>query len=276
MTLRILARGGGDLASGAIIRLHRAGWSVLVTELAQPRTVRRGAAFAQAVYDGETVLEGVRARLVDGLPGVLAAQAAGAIPVLIDPGVSILSAYEPDVVLDGRMLKRSPELSLDAAALIIGLGPGFSAGQDCHVVIETNRGPDLGRVIWEGQAQADTGIPERVGEYRSERVLRAPVQGQLRALAVIGAMLTLGDDVAQVDGERVRAPFAGVLRGIMMDGLTVQQGEKIGDLDPRGDPELCWKISDKALAIGGGVLEAVLSWKSGRSGKNGALSPEGR
>jgi xanthine dehydrogenase accessory factor len=143
-------------------------------------------------------------------------------------------------------------------------GPGFTAGQDCHAVIETNRGPDLGRVIWQGQAQPDTGVPEQVGDFQAERVLRAPVDGKMLKPSVeIGTLLAEGDEIAQVAGEIVRAPFAGVLRGLMMDGLLVQRGEKIGDLDPRSDPQLCWKVSDKALAIGGGVLEAVLTWQAG-------------
>jgi xanthine dehydrogenase accessory factor len=148
---------------------------------------------------------------------------------------------------------------MEQALLAIGLGPGFQAGLDCHAVIETNRGPALGRVIWQGGAQDDTGIPERVGAYRSERVLRAPAAGVLDAVAEIGALLAEGDLVARVGVAEVRAPFHGVLRGLLHPGLEVRTGEKIGDLDPRGDPALCWLVSDKALAVGGGVLEAILS-----------------
>lgn len=262
MGLRILVRGGGDLASGAIMRLHRAGWQVIVLELGEPRSVRRYVSFAQAVYAGEFRVEEILARRVESLDEVFQAIDVGIIPVLVDPGLNTLISFQPHVILDGRMMKKPPETGLDAAELVIGLGPGFIAGENCHAVIETNRGPFLGRVIWQGKAQDDTGIPEQVGNYRVERVLRAPETGRLEALAEIGQHVDAEQVVARVGAKTVLAPFKGVVRGLIKDGLLVRLGEKIGDVDPRDDPQLCWLVSDKALSVGGGVVEAILSTKS--------------
>lgn len=263
--LRILVRGGGDLASGAIIRLVRAGWQVLLVELPQPLAVRRMVSFSQAIYDGRIRIEDVTARRVDNLAAARAAWQAGELPVLVDPDAAAREKFQPHVLVDARMRKRPSELNLDAAPLVIGLGPGFEAGVDCHAVIETNRGPFLGRVIWSGAAEADTGIPEGVSGKRAERVLRAPRDGSLHALAQIGDRLRPGEPIAAIDDARIPAPFAGVLRGLVQDGLVVQAGDKVGDLDPRNDPRLCWLVSDKALSVGGGVLEAILSYPLFRS-----------
>lgn len=263
MTLRILVRGGGDLASGAVMRLHRAGWQVLVTELAQPLAVRRYVSFAQAVYAGELRIEEITARRVDSPAEVEAALAQGVVPVAVDPDLVLGATFAPQVILDGRMRKKPPETRPGAPGslpLVIGLGPGFEAGIDCHAVVETNRGPFLGRVIWQGAAQEDTGVPEQVGSFRGERVLRAPVSGLLEAAVDIGSLLKEGDLIASVGGRPLRAPFDGVLRGLLMGGLRVTRGDKIGDIDPRSDPRLCWLVSDKALAVGGGVVEAILAW----------------
>ncbi len=259
MDYRILVRGGGDLASGVIARLHRAGWLVLVTELASPRAVRRYVSFAQAVYDGEIRVEDITARLVKNQSEAEQAISAGIVPVMEDLLAGAREWFAPHVIIDARMRKQPGDLPLDAAPLMLGLGPGFTARVDCHAVIETNRGPFLGRVIWQGQAQADTGIPEFVGTKGAERVLRAPVAGVVLARAEIGAQVLAGEVLAEVDGAAVLAPFDGVLRGLVQSGLEVGAGEKIGDVDPRGDPRLSRLISDKALAIGGGVLEAVLA-----------------
>ncbi len=259
MTLRILVRGGGDLASGVALRLHRAGWQVLVTELARPLAVRRYVSFAQAVYSDEIRVEEVLARRVADIGSAKKALLERVLPVMVDPAGEALLSFHPHVLVDGRMRKHPPELHMDAAPLVIGLGPGFTAGVDCHAVVETNRGPFLGRVIWEGPAEADTGIPERVAGYRAERVLRAPVDGRLEAVAGIGAQLREGEVVARIASVPIYAPFAGVLRGLVEDGLGVRAGEKVGDVDPRGDARLCWLVSDKALSVGGGVLEAILA-----------------
>ncbi|NLG72555.1 MAG: EF2563 family selenium-dependent molybdenum hydroxylase system protein [Chloroflexi bacterium] len=263
----VLLRGGGDLASGAALRLHRAGLKVIICELPQPLVVRRSVSFAEAVFTGETRVEEVRACLAKDLEGIKQVLDQGDIAVVVDPAAETLenlkranSPLPPALVLvDGRMRKQPPETGIDAAPLVIGLGPGFSAGKDCHAVIETNRGHRLGRVIWEGSAEADTGIPERVADYGAERVLRAPVDGTMVALAQIADRLEAGQPVAQVNGAVVRAPFAGVLRGLLHPGIPVQRGMKIGDVDPRSDPRYCYLISDKSLAVGGGVMEAILA-----------------
>lgn len=260
--LRILVRGGGDLASGAVLRMRRAGWHVLVVELAEPRAVRRAVSFAQAVYSGEVYVEDIAARLVSSEAEIETALASGVVPVMVDPLAEIREIFAPHVLVDGRMRKMRPELGKDAAPLVVGLGPGFSAGEDCHAVVETNRGPFLGRVYWHGTAQEDTGIPEGVGGAREERVLRSPGSGVFRPAAGIGQFVTRGQTVAWVENAAIIAPFDGILRGLLQGGLIVQEHEKVGDLDPRGDPRLCSLVSDKALAVGGGVVEAVLTWRA--------------
>ncbi len=261
MTLRIIVRGGGDIASGVVLRLYRAGWEVIVAELERPLAVRRYVSFAQAIYAGEITIEDTPALRVANIAEVRAALNNRRVPVIVDAGLSVASDFQPQVIVDGRMRKKPPEGEPGPASLVIGLGPGFTAGVDCQAVVETNRGPYLGRVYWKGSAQADTGIPERVGDYQVERVLRAPATGVFEPLRSIGGQVTAGDMIARVNGREITAPFNGVLRGLLQGGLQVMHGEKVGDLDPRGDPGLCWLVSDKALAVGGGVLEAILAWK---------------
>lgn len=262
----ILIRGGGDLASGVALRLYKAGFRLLITELPQPLVVRRLVSFAEAVYASQANVEGVQAQLVQNISQAFSVMEAGQVPVLVDPGAQVLRSFHSNgsgpnlgVLIDARMTKRPPEIGLDSAPLVIGLGPGFVAGENCHAVIETNRGHLLGRVIWEGGPESDTGIPESVAQHRSDRVLRAPAAGVLKALAEIGDHLEPGQPVASVNGQMVLAPFRGVLRGLVHAGLNVRPGEKIGDVDPRDDPRFCTLVSDKSLAVGGGVLEAILS-----------------
>jgi xanthine dehydrogenase accessory factor len=261
-----LIRGGGDLASGVALRLHRAGLHLLITELPEPLVVRRRVSFASAIYQGLTTIEGVTGRRVDNLTQALKIINRGEIPVLVDPHAesllemrAVFFNQEPIVLIDARMIKRPPELSMQAANLVIGLGPGFVAGENCHAVVETQRGHNLGRLIWQGEPERDTGVPDRVTDYGVDRVLRAPVEGIFQAHADIGDHLEAGQLVADVDGEPVKAPFRGVLRGLLYPGLRVPRGLKIGDVDPRDDPRYCTLVSDKSLAIGGSVLEAILS-----------------
>jgi xanthine dehydrogenase accessory factor len=255
----IYVRGGGDLASGVVFRLFRAGIPVAVAELPQPLVVRRLVSFAEAVYRGSFQVEGIPAQLVPDTLSALDLLSRGIVPVLIDPEGHKQRELEPLVIVDGRMLKHQPDINLQDAPLIIGLGPGFSAGENCHAVVETNRGHALGRVIWEGTAEADTGIPEAVSRYRAERVLRSPAAGVLIARTEIGSLLSAGQPIAEVSGQVIYAQFDGVLRGLVHPGINVRQNMKIGDLDPRRDPAYCTRISDKSLAVGGGVLEAVLT-----------------
>jgi xanthine dehydrogenase accessory factor len=254
----ILIRGGGDLASGIAYRLHKVGLKIVIAELPQPLSVRRKVSFSEAVYDEKIIIEGLTGRLVQP-KDILATIERDEIPVIIDPNLEILnSRLSIPVLVDARLTKRAPD-ALAPVKLSIGLGPGFTAPKDCHAVIETNRGHRLGRVYWQGSAQADTGIPERVLDVRAERVLRAPANGKLLAHGEIGDHFDKGEIIAEVAGEPILAPFDGSLRGLIRPGLHVQKGLKVGDLDPRDDPRYCTLISDKSLALGGSVLEAILS-----------------
>ncbi len=265
-TAAVLVRGGGDLASGVVLRLWRAGLPVVVTELPQPLVVRRKVSFAEAVYQGRTQVDGVTAvRVPAELSAVRAAWQRGQVPVVVDPPARLRLALAPAVLVDGRMTKRPPDLGLDAAALVIGLGPGFIAGENCHAAIETMRGHTLGRVLWQGAPLPDTGLPEAVLKHQADRVLRAPADGVLETLVEIGQVVEAGTPLLRVAGEVVRAPFRGAVRGLMHSGLQVTRGLKVGDLDPRADPRYAFLVSDKALAIGGGVLEAVLSFPALRA-----------
>jgi xanthine dehydrogenase accessory factor len=253
-------RGGGDLATGAAFRLFRAGLPVVVLELPEPRVIRRAVAFAEAVYRREIEVDRVTARLAQDAGGAAAMARSGLVAVLVDPDGRALDALRPVAIVDGRMLKRNPgDTRRDQAPLVVALGPGYTAGVDCHAVVETNRGHDLGRVIRHGPAEPNTGVPGRVAGRESERVLRAPAAGEIRGVVEIGETVSAGQLIATVGGEPLLAPLDGVLRGLTHDGLRVSAGAKIGDVDPRGVRRHCFTISDKALAVGGGVVEAVLS-----------------
>lgn len=264
--LTVVIRGGGDLASGVALRLHRAGLRVVMTELAEPLVVRRLVSFAQAVFTGEWTVEGVTARRTPDRHAIQQVIDRGEIPILVDPECEVLGELSlmgekvlPLVLVDARMTKSTPETGMEAADLVIGLGPGFIAGENCHAVIETNRGHYMGRTIWAGPPQPDTGEPEGFGELFRQRVLRSPAQGIFTPTRQICDHLYPGDLIAEVDGSQVIAPFEGVLRGLLYPGLRVHQGQKVGDLDPRADPGSCTLVSDKSLAVGGGVLETILS-----------------
>jgi len=261
----VLIKGAGDLASGVAYRLHRCGFPVVMTEIARPLAVRRGVAFAQAVYAGEMTLQGLTARRVDDVAAARAAPDEGIIPVLVDPQAACRAALRPAVLVDGIMAKANTGTRLEDAPLVVALGPGFAAGVDCHVVVETNRGHDLGRVLWTGSAMADTGVPGQVGGQTARRVLRSPCAGRLHPRHVIGDRVEAGEIIATVNGEQVRAPFAGVLRGLIHESVPLTPGMKMGDVDPRAISQHCFSISDKSLAIAGGVLEAILSAPQMRS-----------
>jgi xanthine dehydrogenase accessory factor len=263
MALITLIRGGGDLASGVALRLYRAGLRLIITELPQPLMVRRSVSFAEAVYEGKCQVEGIVAVLVSNLDQAFDIISEGCIPVLVDPDAGRLfelcTSQTPLVVVDARMTKLTSETIMTSVSLVIGLGPGYVAGLNCHVVVETNRGHQLGRVIREGATEADTGVPDTVLTQGGSRVLRAPVEGIIQTLAQIGDHVKSGQVVAEVNDTAVHAPFPGVIRGLIHPGLSVWTGLKIGDVDPRDDPRFCYLVSDKALAVGGGVLEAILS-----------------
>jgi xanthine dehydrogenase accessory factor len=263
--VKLLVRGGGDLASGVVYRLHRAGMQVMVVELPQPLVIRRAVAFASAVYEGTVEIDGIAGRQVTSLVDALAAMERKQVPVLVDPQGEMIGEWQPTVVVDAILAKKNLGTKISHAPIVIGLGPGFEAGVDVHAVVETKRGHYLGRVLLEGKAAPDTGIPGEVMGHTVERVLRAPQAGVIHASKQIGDAVKAGDAVALVDGSPVVAQIGGVIRGLLADGLTVTEGMKVGDVDPRGVRDHCFTISDKALAIGGGVLEAVLYLSSRQS-----------
>jgi len=255
----VVLRGGGDLATGAGWRLKRSGFPLVVCELERPLTVRRSVAFSTAVDEGEAIVEGVRAVRAT-LADARALAATAVVPVLVSPG---LPPLEASVVVDARMAKHALDTTIDDAPLVVALGPGYTAGVDCHAVVETKRGAQLGRVLWSGAAAENTGTPGRIVGHAAERVLRAPATGAIHWRTEIGRTVAAGTVLGDVEQSAVTAPFDGLVRGLIAEGTPVSRGLKIGDVDPRTDTD--WRqISDKALAIGGGVLEAVLTWLSGR------------
>jgi xanthine dehydrogenase accessory factor len=255
---RVIVRGGGEMASGAARLLFLCGFPVLVLERAGPLAVRRLVSFAQAVVAGEVDIEGVPGvRLpADEVEPALARRAF--VPVLVDPEGASLRRLAPAVLVDGRMAKRNLGTRRDDAERVIGLGPGFAAGVDVHAVVETQRGPNLGRVYWSGRAEADTGEPAVVGGESERRVLRAPRDGPFEGRCRIGDVVGPGAVVGLAGGEPVTAALSGLVRGLLADGVQVARGEKVGDLEPRGAAVDPARISDKARAVAAGVLEAVL------------------
>ena len=259
-TYVVLIRGAGDLASGVAWRLHRCGFPVVMTEIERPLVVRRTVSFAEAAFAGQATVEGITAqRAADGAQA-RRLLAAGVIPLLIDPAAACRAELHPAVMVDAIMAKVNTGTTLDDAPLVVALGPGFVAGQDCHAVIETNRGHDLGRVIWQGPAEPDSGLPGEVAGRQATRVLRAPVNGHVHGRVPIGSAVGEGQIVAHVDDVPIVAPFSGVLRGIVHPSVLVHTGMKIGDLDARAERRYCFTISEKSLAVAGGVLEAILAW----------------
>ena len=259
-------KGAGDLATGVALCLHRAGFAVVMTELAQPTAVRRTVAFAQAVYDGSTSVEGMNAVRVDlvDLVDLEDMLARGSIPVVVAEDASqIVGIVNPALLVDAIVAKRNLGTHISDAPAVVALGPGFVAGRDAHAVIETKRGHDLGRVLFKGSAQANTSVPGEVGGFSWQRVVRSSASGKFHAVARIGDIVTTADTVGYVDEEPVRVELDGVLRGLLCSGLQVTPGYKLGDVDPRGDKSRCFTVSDKARAIGGGVLEAACALLGG-------------
>ncbi len=253
----VVIRGGGDLATGTALRLYRAGMEVVVCETAVPTSIRRTVCFSEAVRLGETEVEGVTARLaaLADLPDLLER---GIVPVLADPEGACIPALAPDAVVDAIIAKRNLGTRMDMAPVVVAAGPGFTAGVDCHAVVETMRGHYLGRVIYDGAALPNTDVPGLIGGYAGERVLRAPADGVFRGVKRIGDRVRAGEAAGYVDGAPMVCTIDGVLRGLLADGVPVRRGMKSGDVDPRCAPEHCLCASDKALAVGGGVLEAIL------------------
>ena len=267
----ILIRGAGDLASGVALRLHRSGLKVVMTDLERPTAIRRTVCFSQAILFGKAKVEDVTAVRAETMDDVRRILAAGNIPVLADPAAECRHGLRPDVLVDAILAKKNLGTKIDDAPLVIALGPGFSAGEDCHAVIETMRGHTLGRVIRSGPAIPNTNIPGLIGGFAGERVLRAPDDGVFHQLHEIGDLVEAGETVGEVNGKPMACTISGVLRGILADGTPVFKGMKSGDVDPRAQVENCYTASDKAIAIGGGVLQAILEYTGvlrGVAGRN--------
>ena len=254
-----LIRGAGDIASGAAMRLWRCGIDVGMTDLARPTAIRRTVAFSDAIVHGETTVEGLRAVRAENAAEAKKLLREGSLPVLADPECACREELAPDALVDAILAKRNLGTKIDDAPIVVGVGPGFTAGEDCHAVVETMRGHTLGRVIYSGSALPNTNIPGLIGGFAGERVLRAPADGIFVQKLEIGASVHTGDVAGTVNGVPMLCQINGMLRGILPDGTPVTRGMKSGDVDPRGKREYCDLVSDKALAIGGGVLEAILS-----------------
>ena len=256
--MRVVIRGAGDLASGIALRLWRAGLDVVLLDVAKPTAIRRTVAFSEAIVHGEQTVEDVTARLaaIETVPELLRQ---GILPVLIDPEGASIPALHPDALVDAILAKRNLGTKITDAPVVIGVGPGFTAGVDCHAVVETMRGHTLGRVIWSGGAIPNTGVPGEIGGYTVERVMHSPCGGVFHALRQIGDTVEAGETVATVGGEPLYAKITGTLRGILPEGFEVPREHfKSADVDPRCRLFHCFTVSDKALSVGGGVLEAVL------------------
>jgi len=264
MNKKIWIRGAGDLATGIALRLYRSGFDIVMSDIAVPTTVRRTVAFSPAVYTGEASVEGITGKLCENISMIDTVMESGCIPVIVDPSGEIMKEYKPDVIVDAIIAKTNIGTKITDADIVIGVGPGFNAGVDCHAVVETKRGHNLGRVLWSGSAYPNTGVPGNIGGYTVERIIRATADGVFKAKVNIGDYVKAGDLLAYCDETPVYANIDGIVRGLLQDGVKVKTGMKSGDVDPRAEREYCFTVSDKASAIGGGVLEAILSKISGR------------
>jgi len=255
----VIVRGGGDIASGTIHRLRNCGYNVLVLETEAPTAIRRAVSFCEAVYDGTAKVEGVTARLARTADDFRQCWADGEVPVAVDPAGDLIEEFRPLAVVDAILAKKNLGTNRAMAAITIGLGPGFTAGSDVDAVIETMRGHSLGRLIFEGSALPNTGVPGEIAGHDRDRVIHSPAGGTIENAASIGDSVKKGDIIARVSGDHVRASIDGILRGIIRDRSRVCTGMKIADIDPRiGERQNCFTISEKARNIAGGVLEAIL------------------
>jgi xanthine dehydrogenase accessory factor len=257
--LKIIIRGAGEMATGTACRLYKAGFrKLLMTEIDKPLAVRRLVSFSEALHEGSWTVEGVEAVAIQTLDQIQTLWQQQQVPVIVDPAATSGATFKPDVVVDAILAKKNLGTTVQDAPLVIAFGPGFYAGRDAHCVIETNRGHDLGRLIFQGEAAADTGNPGEIQGHTTLRVLRSPTDGIFESDQYIGTMVEKEQVVGQVAGQLVRASLNGVIRGLIRPGTPVTQRLKIGDVDPRGNPSYCNTISEKARAIGGSALEAIL------------------
>ncbi|WP_195268797.1 selenium-dependent molybdenum cofactor biosynthesis protein YqeB [Eubacterium sp. 1001713B170207_170306_E7] len=254
----VIVRGAGDIATGTIYRLYQAGFRVIALDIEAPTVIRRTVAFAQAIQDGVAAVEGVTARRCESIEAVCRCLKSSEVPVCVDPKGDMIRMVRPDAVVDAILAKKNLGTTRDMAKAVIGLGPGFTAGEDVDAVIETNRGHHLGRILYEGTAAENTGVPGNIGGYTHERVIHAPESGTIRLCHDIGDLVKKDECIAFVGETPVLSRLDGVLRGMIADGTKVKKGLKMADVDPRGDKAYCDTISDKARNISGGVLEAVI------------------
>ena len=255
--MKILIKGAGDLATGVAWELFQAGHQIIMTEIAVPLTVRRQVAYSRAVYEGRAEVEGVTGVLAATAEEAIALAGQGVIGVLVDPEAAVRQVWKPEVVIDAIMAKKNIGTKRTDAPLVLALGPGFRAGKDCHAVIETMRGENLGRPIYKGSAIPNTGVPGMVGGYAIERLIKASADGLMEPVAAIGDIVEKGSILAYTGGQPVHAQIDGIIRGMLQAGVPVTAGMKIGDVDPRKDTSLVYLISDKSHKIGCGCLEAV-------------------
>ena len=255
-------RGAGDLATGIALRLHRAGISVVMADIAEPTCIRRTVAFSEAIRCGSACVEDVRASLGATPDELRAIMEQGEIAVAVDPGAELVADLAPDAVVDAILAKRNLGTTMDMAPIVIGVGPGFTAGEDCHAAVETKRGHYLGRVLYTGSPIANTGVPGIIAGVGAKRVLRSPADGPFECVREIGDIVTAGEVVGRVAGEPMLATIDGVLRGLLAPGVPAFKGMKAGDIDPRGDASFVKTVSDKATAVGGGVLEALCHFRA--------------
>jgi xanthine dehydrogenase accessory factor len=267
----VVVRGGGDLGSGVALRLWRSGFHVVILESPSPMAVRRSVAFSEAVYEGRSTVEEVTADLLPASARAVMSHGRRSIPVIVDPHAELVADLAPAALVDAIMAKRNTGTRRAMATAVVALGPGFAAPEEVTAVVETDRGPHLGRVIWEGKAAPNTGTPGLVGGASADRVVRAPADGAFAARVAIGDRAQQGDLIGIVSGVESRARIAGVVRGVLREGTQVRVGMKVGDIDPRLDRSLCFQVSDKSLAVAGGVLEAVMSLLYGSRAAGGTL-----
>lgn len=257
----VIIKGAGDIASGIATRLKRSGFDIVMTDIEKPTSIRNTVCFSQAIINKEQIVENIKAVYVNDISDVEKVIKGGNIAVLSDEKAECIKILKPSVVIDAILAKRNISTKIDDADIVIGVGPGFTAKVDCDCVIETKRGHNLGRVIYEGSASENTGIPGNIAGFTNERIIRATKDGTFHPIKHIGDLVKAGDVVALVDDEKVYSAIDGVIRGMLNDGIHVFKGMKSGDVDPRNKKEYCYTCSDKALAIAGGVLEAILVFK---------------
>jgi xanthine dehydrogenase accessory factor len=255
----VLVRGAGDIATGTIQKLVRAGFHVLATETDRPSAIRRQVALSEAVYEGSFTVEDITAVRVKSIEEAYPVMNSGQVALMVDSSCQLLTEVQPLAVIDAILAKKNLGTTKKMAPITVALGPGFIAGEDVDLVIETMRGHNLGRLIWQGSALPNTGVPGMIEGMGRERVIHAPVAGIITNKAAISDAVEKGQIIAEIDGHPVNASMDGILRGLIRDGFKVSQGLKIADIDPRdSEKENCFTISDKARCIGGAALEAIL------------------